>query len=276
MTVPARSDSPTVDGVAVEDTGEPCRSFVRRASDACRPSRIAILMHRLAQHGPVWRRAAIVVSLCLVLAAAASSAGLHDALLQVLATLEELIDSHVFAGAALFVVLAAVGAMFTFVSTAVLVPAAVFAWGEIPSMSLLWTGWVLGGLATYGIGRGFGRPVADWLSVNGALQRFEHRVHRHTRFWLVVLLQLALPSEIPGYLLGFIKYPLSRYILALGIAELPYTVATVRLGASFVAGQSRVILAAGISIALLSLAAFYVLHHVTREKSAANSVSGVS
>jgi uncharacterized membrane protein YdjX (TVP38/TMEM64 family) len=207
--------------------------------------------------GVVYRRAAILLFLCVALAAIASSSALHEALLGVLVATDELINQHPLAGIFTFVALAAVSAMFTFVSIAVVVPAAVFAWGTAATAGLLWLGWILGGVATYTIGKHIGRPVVRSLTAGEALHRLESHVPADAPLWLIVLLQLALPSEIPGYVLGLVRYPIARYVVALGLAELPYTLATVYLGASFVAGHSAVILGVGAAIALFSVAMFY-------------------
>jgi uncharacterized membrane protein YdjX (TVP38/TMEM64 family) len=218
-------------------------------------------MDRFIQHG-VWRRAIIVLSLCIALAALASSEDLHVALIDVLDAVQREIERHPTTGALLFVAVAAVSAMFTFVSIAIIVPAAIFSWGEPASLLLLWVGWILGGVGTYGIGRLLGRPAVRWLTTNQALYRFENRVQRDAPLWLVLLLQLALPSEITGYALGIARYPFSRYMLALGLAELPYTFATVYLGASFLQNRSGLVLAIGVCIALLSVMAFYLLRRL--------------
>ena len=220
----------------------------------------------------VWRRAVILVALCVALAALAAAEDVHKALLEVLAVAEEVIRQHALAGASLFVILAAISAMFTFVSIAIIVPAAVFAWGELVSMSLLWLGWILGGATTYSIGRWLGRRAVRWIVTNRALYRFQHQIQRNAPFWLVLLLQLALPSEIPGYVLGLARYSFPRYLLALGLAELPYTVATVYLGASFLERRGAVILGAGLSVALLSVVAFYLLRRVMRPKASKQHV----
>ena len=217
------------------------------------------------QHTAVYRRAAILLMLCVILAGIASSSDLHEALLGVLTVTEEIIGEHPIAGAAAFVVLAAISAVFTFVSIAVIVPAAVFAWGPTASIGLLWLGWILGGAITYGIGKVFGRHVVRWLTAGEAL-RLESPIPHNAPFWLITLLQLALPSEIPGYVLGLVRYPFSRYVLALGLAELPYTFATVYLGASFVEGRVGLILITGTLIALLSLVTFYALRRTMRAK----------
>lgn len=217
------------------------------------------------QRTAVYKRAATLLVLCAILAGLASSSDLHNALMGVLAVCEDIIDLHPIAGAAAFVVLAAIAAMFTFVSIAVVVPAAVFAWGPATSIGLLWLGWILGGAATYGIGRFFGRPAVRWLAADEALRRLESRVPDNAPLWLVTLLQLAVPSEIPGYVLGLVRYPFFRYLVALGLAELPYTFATVYLGASFVVGSVGSILITGALIALLSLLTFYAWRTTMRD-----------
>jgi len=212
-----------------------------------------------AQHGVVWRRAAILALLCVALAAMAASEPLHAALLDLLGTSKDLIVGHSLQGALLFVLLAAVSAMFAFVSIAIIVPVAVFVWGEPLSMLLLWLGWILGGTTAYGIARFLGRPVVHWLTADTTLRRVERRIRPDTPFGLILLLQLGLPSEIPGYVLGLARYPFGRYLLALALGELPYTIATVSLGAGFVSAQSGVVLAVGLSIVTLGVGAFYFL-----------------
>lgn len=211
------------------------------------------------QHGAVWRRAAILALLCITLAAVAASESLHAALLDVLSASKDVIVRYPVQGALLFVLFAAVSAMFAFVSIAIVVPVAVFVWGEPFSMLLLWLGWILGGTTAYGIARFLGRPVVHWLTSDTALRRIERRIHPDTQFGLILLFQLGLPSEIPGYVLGLARYPFGRYLLALALGELPYTIATVYLGAGFVSAQSGVVLAVGLSIATLSVGAFYFL-----------------
>lgn len=216
-------------------------------------------MELLAQHRVVWRRAALLALLCVAFAAVTASENLHHALLDVLAASKEVIVVHPVQGPLLFVLLAAVSAMLAFVSIAIVVPVAVFAWGEPLSMLLLWVGWILGGAIAYSIARYLGRPVVRWLTAATTLRRVERRIRADTPFGLILLFQLGLPSEIPGYVLGLARYPFGKYLLALALAELPYTIATVYLGASFVSAQSGLVLAVGLSIAALSVGAFYLL-----------------
>lgn len=196
---------------------------------------------------------------CFALAVVAASTSLHAALLDALAASREVIVGYPVLGSLLFVLLAAVSAMFAFVSIAILVPVAVYVWGEPLSMLLLWVGWIMGGAAAYGIARLLGRRVVHWLTAASALDRLEHRLRPDTPFSLILLFQLGLPSEIPGYVLGLAQYPFGRYLLALAIVELPYTVATIVLGAGVVGANGGLVLAIGLSAIVLSVGAFYLL-----------------
>ena len=232
-------------------------------------------MDLFAQHGVVWRRVAILTLLCVALAAVAGSESLHAALLDVLSASKDLIIRYPVRGALLFVLLAAVSAMFAFVSIAIIVPVAVFVWGESLSMLLLWLGWILGGATAYCIARFLGRPVVQWLAADTALRRVERFIHPDTPFGLILLFQLGLPSEIPGYVLGLARYPFGKYLLALAFSELPYALATVSLGAGFVRAQSGVVLALGLSIATLSVGAFYLLRKRVRAAEAGKASQAV-
>lgn len=141
--------------------------------------------------------------------------------------------AHPVLGATVFVALSALSAMLAFFSAMVIVPIAVFTWGQPLSMTLLWLGWTLGGMFAYGIGRSLGRPIVVALISSSALERFENRISNRLPFGLILLFQFAVPSEVPGYLLGLVRYPFGKFMLALSLVELPFAVATIYLGASF-------------------------------------------
>ena len=215
----------------------------------------------------MWRRAIALIVVFVAFAAIASSAAVHDALLDVLRSLERVIAQHPWAGALSFVAFAAVSAMFAFVSVAVLTPAAVFAWGEPLSMLLLWIGWIAGGCATYAIGRFLAPRVVTWLTAKQTTFGIQGRIRRDTPFGLVLLFQLALPSEVPGYLLGLAGFRFPKYLLALAIAELPYAIATVHLGAGFVQRRGGVIIVTGMILVLISFGALHAWHKRLRAES---------
>ena len=174
----------------------------------------------------------------------------HRAVLQVFDAAKAIIEQHPILGAAVFTVLSALAAMLAFFSSAVLVPAAVYAWGPIVCTVLLWAGWMLGGLASYGLAHRFGEPVMRWLAPGKSIARYRAKIREEVSFGFILLFQLALPSEIPGLVLGLAHFPLERYLMALAIAELPYAVVTTLLGASFVSRRFGLLISLGAGAAL--------------------------
>lgn len=211
----------------------------------------------------IWRRALILVLVCGALAAVGASDALHEALLDAVAAAGKLMAERPLLGAVVFVLLAAASAMLAFFSSAVVVPVALYTWGKLTCLFLLWAGWTLGGITSYGLGRLLGRPVIGWLLPAETLDRYEEQVSRHTPFHLVLLFQLALPSEVPGYLLGLVRYPFWRYLGALLIAELPYAAGTVYLGASFMDRNLLVLFGVG---AIGMVTALRLLHRRLRSE----------
>lgn len=207
-----------------------------------------------------WLRSVILVILCAGLALLASSDDLYAVLVRTLDAAAKLIDERPVAGAVFFVVLSGLSAMLAFVSSSVLVPVALYAWGKAACMLLLWVGWTLGGMATYAIGRYLGRPVVESLLPAGTLERYEDRIPERPPFGLLVLFQLAMPSEVPGYVLGLLRQPFRRYLAALAIAEAPYAIGTVYLGSSFLDRRLPLLIGLGAAGALLMAISVRALH----------------
>lgn len=211
-----------------------------------------------------WKRALILLLLCAVLALIASSDLLYSMLLRGFAAASEVITEHPRLGAVLFVLLAATSAMLAFFSSAVLVPVALYTWGKLSCALLLWTGWTLGGSVAYALGRTLGRSVVQSLLPAATLSRYEDRISQHTPFAVIWLFQLALPSEVPGYLMGLARYSFPKYLAALMLAELPWAVGTVYLGESFLDRHLLVFLGLGIAGTLLMILLLRLLHHRLR------------
>lgn len=190
-------------------------------------------------------RVALVALAFVVVAALLSLDGVHAWIERLLAAVSPHIQAHPVTGGAVFVLLSALSAVVAFFSSAVLVPAAVYTWGEGITMALLWLGWWIGGLGTYAIGRALRRPLMHAAGARRQFDLYRAKVPEDAGFVLVFLLQLALPSEIPGYLCGVLRVPLRTYALALALAELPYAAGTVLMGESLVLGRPGVLLALG-------------------------------
>ncbi|MBX3174240.1 MAG: VTT domain-containing protein [Gemmatimonadaceae bacterium] len=209
-------------------------------------------------------RALVLLLLVGALIVLVSADTLHDAVIGVLEASRGIIAAHPVAGPAVFLALAALSAMAGFVSSAVLVPAAVFAWGAVPTMAMLWVGWMLGGVFAHQLATHFGRPILRWLVPDRSLGRYERLLDRQPRFSSVLLFQLALPSEIPGYLLGLVRYPVLRYLGAMAIAELPYAVGTVLLGVGFVERDTTTLVAVSVTGIVMLIVLARVLQRLRR------------
>jgi uncharacterized membrane protein YdjX (TVP38/TMEM64 family) len=203
------------------------------------------------------QRLLVLVLIVVVLTYLGSTAVFRDALYYLLVMAKTAVANHPGQGALLFVLYAALAAMFAFVSSSVLIPFAIYAWGQETAFLLLWTGWLVGGMAAYCIGRFLGRPIVIWLTSAEKVAHYEPKINAKAKFTNVLLFQLAVPSEIPGYVLGLLGYSFWRYLLILAFTELPYAVAATFLGDALIQGQM-------IRFALVSVGGIFVLAYALR------------
>ncbi|MEW5848948.1 MAG: VTT domain-containing protein [Myxococcota bacterium] len=206
------------------------------------------------------RRALISGSVILLVVGLWFTTGVTGGMQQALEWAKGIIQEHSLVGKLVFVTLAGLSAMLAFFSSAILVPVATAAWGKGTTMVLLWTGWILGGITAYSIGHQLGRAAVERMVSPKKLAYYEARVSAETRWWMFLLFQLAVPSEIPGYLAGIIRYRFLGYLAALGLGELPYALAAIYLGESFVERnvvEFALVLCAGVGFTAV---AWRVLH----------------
>lgn len=167
----------------------------------------------------------------------------------------------------MFVGLSALSAMVFFFSAALIVPIGVYTWGRWETIALLWGGWFLGGLLSYWIGRKPGRRVVKWLIPSRRVARYENKLAATAGFPLILLFQIAVPSEIPGYVLGALKYHFGRFAAARAIAELPFAVGAVYLGESFVRRQYLLLTTIAIAgVAMTAIALWWLHRHIDAKR----------
>jgi uncharacterized membrane protein YdjX (TVP38/TMEM64 family) len=136
----------------------------------------------------------------------------------------------------------------------------VFTWGNTVTLALLWLGWLLGGICTYALGRLLRRPQVKALRPSSQFDFYLQRVPGEATFPLILLLYLALPSEIPGYLCGYLGVRMRTCFAALALAELPYAAGAVLLGDGVVNRHIGWLVAFGFIGAAVTLYALRVLH----------------
>ncbi|TDF65625.1 hypothetical protein E1J61_13835 [Cupriavidus sp. L7L] len=150
---------------------------------------------------------------------------------QAIAWAQATMEQHPGAGALVFFLFSAVSAMLAFASSVVLVPPASAVFGKPLTVLLLWGGWVLGAVAAYGIGR-LAYPLLARSGYADKLAKYQDYVSKRIRFWAVLLFCIAVPSEIPGYLFGTMRYPFAKFLAAIAIAEAGYAIGIVVAGES--------------------------------------------
>ena len=190
---------------------------------------------------------------------------MHVWLIELLSKAESIIRTKPILGMLIFTLLAAASAMLAFVSSAIIIPVGVYVWGEPPACCCCGLVGSRRRLRVYH--QPLPRPArVNALSSGPALEQYEHRVSRQAPFGLVLLFQLALPSELPGYLLGIVRYPFWKYLGALALAELPYAVANIYLGNSFIERRIYPLIGMAAALAAFSGWALYTLHRRFSEK----------
>lgn len=200
-----------------------------------------------------------------------ASDSLHARLQQALSAAEPVISTHPLWGSALFLLLAAASAMLAFFSSALLVPVAVYSWGPAGTLLLLWLGWLLGGVAAYGLGRYFGRPLVRSLTSRRMSEFYLERLPAQVDFPIALLVQLALPSEVPGYLCGVLRVRFATYVAALALVEAPFAVGAVLLGESLLQREGGWLVVLVVLAASASLLAAALLHRRLRRQEARGS-----
>ena len=150
------------------------------------------------------RRAAIVMTVAVFAALLASSEELHRRLVAVIAFAEPTIVAHPVWGAVVFTALTALGAILVFVSSWLLVPIGVQAWGPVTCFVLLWVGWLLGGVVTYFRGALPRPPDGATTAPRAIITRYEGRIPSDG----------AISARPPGQPLGAIRH--RRILLRLG------------------------------------------------------------
>jgi uncharacterized membrane protein YdjX (TVP38/TMEM64 family) len=71
----------------------------------------------------------------------------------------------------------------------------------------------------------------------------------------ILLLQLAIPSDLAGYVFGLIRCPFPPFAVALAFAEVPYALGAVFFGVSFVQRRLVPLLILGLAGTALGVAA---------------------
>ncbi|MBD3360194.1 hypothetical protein GF366_00160 [Candidatus Peregrinibacteria bacterium] len=166
----------------------------------------------------------------------------------------------------LFVVLGALSSILSPFSSVPLVPFVVSTWGKLTTTALLITGWLIGSIITYSIGRYIGRPFIKKYYSLKKLDHYEKLLPKKTEFGLLVLFRMALPIEVPGYLLGIAKIKFWKYLLITFLAELPIGVFVVYGSDALVERKFEIVLLWSSAAAILLLITGYLFYRTVNSR----------
>ncbi len=204
------------------------------------------------------RHLVVLGAITIIVGLVAASDTLHDRTQEIIVWTEGIISQAPLLGMLVFILLAMLSAMVAFFSSALLAPVAIYAWGEVGCLALLWLGWCLGGIVSFCIGRFLGRSAVSKIIGEEKVAGWQDTVSKRTKFVHILLFQAVVPSEVPGYVLGILRYRFLLYLAALSITEIPYAIATVYLGESFLQGQSTVFMLVGIGLIVLAASLLHI------------------
>ena len=109
--------------------------------------------------------------------------------------------------------------------------AAGFAYGFLPALLLVMTGWLISALLSFTIGRSVARPLLDrWLGAE-RFERAEATIERGGAPLLIALRLIPiLPFSLVCYAAGAARVPIWRFTWTTALGYLPITVISVYLG----------------------------------------------
>jgi uncharacterized membrane protein YdjX (TVP38/TMEM64 family) len=109
--------------------------------------------------------------------------------------------------------------------------AAGLAYGFLPALLLMMTGWVLSGLACFFVGRSVARPLLDRWFGSERFERIEVRIERGGAKALIAARLIPIfPFSIVCYAAGAARVPVWRFTWTTAVGYLPITAISVYFG----------------------------------------------
>lgn len=162
-----------------------------------------------------------------------ASGGLAERAIELIRTYS---GEHLFVSGAIFFGFAALSVLLGPLTSAPLVPVAVLTWGKWPTFLLLVSGWMVGAMLAYLVGRTAGNAVLARIVSPANLEAWRSFLSRRTTIFSALLFRLALPAET-GYVFGLVRYAPWKFLLVTVLVEIPIGVALVYSGDALVARQ---------------------------------------
>lgn len=180
---------------------------------------------------------------------------------EIVFTVEDYAEQNEILVIAIFVGLSALSAILSPFSSAPLAPIAVMIWGSAAAFAMIFSGWLIGDIIAYLIGRYGGRFLIEQFVDFNKIENYSAQISAKMKFWLVLLFRLTAPSEIGGYVLGVLRYYFSKYFLATFLAELPFALIMIYASEAFIDQKITIFIVLIFAMLILTSATFYAFRH---------------
>jgi len=181
----------------------------------------------------------------------------RETLYELIAILEVFIESHPTLGIFLFILLSALSVILSPFSSVPLIPIAVAAWGNTTTILLVLVGWMIGAAITYVIGFFTLYPLLERFVPQQKIEYYKKPLTEKKSFWFVLLFRLAMPIEVPGYVLGAVKYNFGKYLLASLLSLIPFAILITYASEAFLAQKILVFFILFAALILMIILLFY-------------------
>ncbi len=212
------------------------------------------------------RRIALVLSLAFIVFLVWSSVTFQGILSRYLPFFENLMRSNQILSIAVFVGLGALSTMLSSFTSVPLVPVAVLVWGNWLTALFLFIGWTAGDVLSYWVAYYAGNPIFKRLVPFEEIERYEKKIPPDAEFKLVFFFIMSMPSEIPGYTLGTLRYKFRRYLLITALGEFVWAPVTAYAGRALIEKNPLLFGAAILFMVLFFVYSFSIFSRYIREK----------
>ena len=141
---------------------------------------------------------------------------------------------------------------------------AISIWGKLLALVYVMIGSLLGASIAYVIGAQAIHRVMKFVVPADQIRRYTEVINEKSSFLLVALFFLAMPVEVPAYVLGAGRYTYWKFILAATIAYLPFELLAIYAGDAFLHRDVVVLGTLMVLFSTLFCIAVFTLHRRIR------------
>jgi uncharacterized membrane protein YdjX (TVP38/TMEM64 family) len=204
------------------------------------------------------RNIAIIISFVFIGFLIWSSVAFQNFFAKIVPLFENLTRDHAFLSIFVFIGLGALSTMLSSFSSVPLVPIAVIVWGSTPTALYLLIGWLIGDILSYMIGYYAGNPILKRFVSLEKIDYYRKKIPPDAEFKLVFFFIMSMPSEVPNYTLGTLRYNFLKYFLTITLGEIIFAFVTAYAGQALVQ-KNYILFAGGIALLLLFFSYFFYL-----------------